>query len=170
VKLNHTYISIATGLILAFASYQFAFKNTIVAWQINHQLKDSLNRFANITYQPDFLKRKNENLNQLLNKYKADTVTLRNNIINSIAIVADKMNVKLAGVPVEDKDFHTNYFIVEKLDFEGSYFDLCKMVNALQTTPNIGYIRSASWKVTKKRTADAEQKKLTLEIYLEVIK
>jgi hypothetical protein len=41
--------------------------------------------------------------------------------------------------------YHTDKFIVQKLDFEGGFFALTKVFNQLQATPGVGVIRSASY-------------------------
>ncbi len=157
-------------VILIMISYHFAFKNTVVAWQINHQLKERIEQSADLSYQPDYLERKNRNLDKIIGLYKADTTAFRNKIINTIALIAEKQNVQLTAVPVEDVSYNTANFIIEKLAFEGDYFSLNKAVHELQTIRDIGIIRSASWKITGIKSNTDENKKLILEIYFVIAK
>ena len=160
---------LGTGILLLL-SYRFAFKNTIEAWQNNRQLKERLTQSSDLGYQPDYLERKDKNLEKIIGLYKADTTAFRSQIINAIALIAEKQNVKLTTVPIEDVSFHMPDFLIEKLAFEGDYFSLNKAMRELQVTPNIGVIRSATWKVVGIRSGSDENKQLVLELYFEVVK
>ena len=164
------YLLIAAAVFLLLVSYRFAFSNTIQAWQTNKQLKSKLEQSGDVTYQPAYLERKAGNLDKIIALYKADTTELRNNILNTISSVAEKQNVKLTEVPVQNATFHTGHFIIEKLGFEGDYFALMKTLNQLQSTKDIGMIRSFDYKVTGVKSANDGVKKLVLEVYLEMAK
>jgi len=166
IKKDH--LLIGAALVLLLACYEFAFKNTIEAWQAHSQLKAKLTQSADLSVQPAYVERKSKNLDKVISLYKADTTQFRSNIISTIAGIADKENVKLAEVPVQDATYHTDHFIIEKLDFEGDYFSLLKLANDLQSTGNIGVIRSEDWKVTGVKSPNDDMKKLVLEVYLEI--
>jgi hypothetical protein len=168
--LKKEYLLIAVAIVLLLLSYQFAFKNTVEAWQTNRQLKAELARAVNLSYQPDYLKRKNTNLDKAIDLYKADTVAFRNNSIGTISLIAEKEQVKLSEVPTDNPLFHADKFIIQKLDFDGDYFALTKVLNALQSTPGIGRIRSTVYKVASDKANLSGDKKLMLELYLEITK
>jgi len=160
---------LGTGILLLL-SYRFAFKNTIEAWQTNRQLKERLTQSSDLGYQPDYLERKDKNLGKIIGLYKADTTAFRSQIINAIALIAERQNVKLTAVPIDDVSFHMPDFLIEKLAFQGDYFSLNKAMHDLQATKDIGVIRSANWKVTGIRLGSDENKQLILELYFEVAK
>jgi hypothetical protein len=164
------YLLIAASIILLLLSYQLAFKKTIEAWQINKQLKQQLSRGTDLSYQPAYLVRKDKNLTAILNNYKTDTVAFRSNTISAIALIAEKQHVKLSEVPLQDPMFHNDQSIIEKLNFEGSFFALTKVLHALLTTNGIGIVRSATYKTTRLSSSNNQQKKLVLEVYLEIVK
>lgn len=164
------YLVIIATIIMLLISYQLAFKKTIEAWQLNKQLKAQLAQAADLSYQPAYLERKNSNLTHIISRYKTDTVAFRSNIISDIATIAEKENVKLSEVPLQDPLFHTDQFIVQKLNFEGDFFALTKVFNQLQATPGIGMIRSVTYKVTGTGANTAAAKKLVLEVYLETVR
>jgi len=165
-KKNH--LLIAGIFILLWIGYNLAFKLTIAAWQINRQLKTQLRQSADISYQPAYLERKNANLSKIINLYRADTVSFRNNSISIISGIAEKENVKLSEVPTQDPFYHTDQFIIQKLGFEGVFFSLTKVFKQLQATNNIGIIRSATYKLTGLKTNMDNDKKLMLEVCLEL--
>jgi len=170
LPIKKEYVLIAATLILLVASYRFAFKNTIEAWQMHHSLITKLDQSADLSYQPQYLERKLNNLNKTIGLYMADTTELRNNIISTIASVAEKQNVKLTEVPVQDVSYSNEKYGIEKLGFEGDYTSLLKLANALQSTAKIGLIRSETFKSVEVRTSTDKTKKLILELYLEITK
>ena len=150
--------------------YRFAFKNTIDEWHTHRQLREKLDQAGNLAYQPDYTQRKSHNLDKIIGLYKADTNLLRNNIINTIALIAEDDHVRLTAVPVQDMAYRTDIFIIARLDFEGDYFSLLKTANQLQKTKDIGMICSESWKVKHIRTSIADDKKLGLSVFLKIAK
>lgn len=155
---------------LLLLSYQLAFKNTITAWQTNSQLKKQLAQATDLSYQPDYLQRKNNNLNKVIELYRVDSNAFRNNSISKIAIIAEKENVKLSEVPLQDPFFHTEHLIIQKLELEGDYFSLIKTINNLQQTVGIGIIRSVTFTMVRGKSNIVADKKLVAEVCLEIAK
>ena len=170
IAVKNEYFLIAGTLLLLFLSYELAFKKTLEAWQLNSNLKSRLLQSNNIAVQPEYLKRKNTNLDKLIGLYKADTTVLRNNLINIVSLLANKENVKLSEVPVQDPANISEHFIIERLHFEGDYFSLMRLSEKLQKENNIGMVRSESWKVSELNTSSNKVKKLGLEMLLEISK
>ncbi|SDT67334.1 hypothetical protein SAMN05216490_4783 [Mucilaginibacter mallensis] len=168
LPIKNDYLLIIGALLLFVMGYELAFKKTFEAWQTNKELKQKLSSAQGLGGQPDYLERKNSNLDKLIKLYQADTTALRNNLINSVTLLADRQNVKLAEVPAQDASFTSAHFMIEKLDFEGDYFSLLKMSSLLQKQSAIGIIRSENWKVTGIRNNGDKIKKLVLEVYLEI--
>ena len=166
--LKKEYLLIAASIVLLLLSYQLAFKKTIEAWQANKQLKAQITQASDLNYQPAYLERKNTNLSKIINLYKTDTISFRSIIISTISAIAEKENVKLSEVPVQDPLFHTDKFIIQKLNFEGGFFALTKVLNQLQATKNIGMLRSLDYKTVGVRSNSDETRKLVLEVYLEL--
>ncbi|MDB5002080.1 MAG: hypothetical protein JWQ34_305 [Mucilaginibacter sp.] len=167
IKKDH--LLVAGAVLLLLLCYKLAFKNTIEAWQTHAQLNNQLAQATDISIQPDYLQRKNINLNKVINLYKADTIAFRNNSISKISIIAEKENVKLSEVPLQDPFFHTDKLIIQKLNLEGDYFALTKTVNILRSTAGIGIIRSISYKLTRAK-GNSDDKKLIADVYLEIAK
>ena len=170
IAVKKEYLLIAGTILLLFASYQLAFKKTIEAWQLNSSLEKELSQSNDIAIQPDYLERKDKNLDKLIGLYKADTTALRNNLINSVSLLADKENVKLSEVPVQDVANISDYFIIERLQFEGDYFSLMKLSGRLQQENGIGMIKSEILKVSEVNTSTGKLKRLGLEVMLEMVK
>jgi len=170
LPIKRAYLLIAASILLVIISYRLAFKKTIEAWQEHSRLKKELSLSPGLDIQPAYLNRKNHNIDQIIGLYKTDTVTFRSNAISAIASIAEKEDVKLSEVPTQDPVYHTDKYIIQKLDFEGDYFALTRMLNQLQAAKGIGMCRSATFKVLTTRTSIVEVKKLVLEVYLETVK
>jgi len=168
LPIKNEYALLIGTLLLLMMGYELAFKKTFEAWQINKELKATLSASQGLGSQPDYLERKNSNLDKLIKLYQADTSALRNNLLNSVTLLADRQNVKLAEVPAQDASFTSAHCMIEKLDFEGDYFSLLKMSSLLQKQSSIGIIRSENWKVTGIKNNGDKIKKLVLEVYLEI--
>jgi hypothetical protein len=170
IPIKREYLLIAASIVLLLLCYQLAFKKTMEAWQINKELKAQISQAADLSFQPAYLERKNNNLSKIIALYKTDTVAFRSNTISAISSIAEKEDVKLSEVPLQDPLYHADQFIIQKLNFEGSFFALTKVLNQLQATSGIGVVRAATYKVTGTRSGVDDIKKLVLEVYLETVK
>lgn len=169
LPIRKDYLLIAATIILFLLCYQLAFRKTLEAWQTNRQLKTQLAQAADLSYQPAYLQRKNHNLDKIIAFYKTDTAAFRSNSISAIASIAEKEQVKLSEVPVQNPLYRADEFTIQKLRFEGGFFPLIKVLDQLQALRDIGIIRSVAFKTTETRSATAPAKKLTLEVYLETV-
>ncbi|HWZ35436.1 MAG TPA: hypothetical protein VNW51_04715 [Mucilaginibacter sp.] len=167
MPIQKKYVLVLGIVILSLISYHFALKKTVEAWQQYRRLNAQLNNPANLTMQPGYLIRKRKNLDSVLAMYLADTTAFRNNTLSRMAMIAEKENVKLNEVPPDDPLLHTNTFILQRLDFEGDFFSLTKVLNSLQAVNNIGLIRSVDYKAIKK--GDPTNQKLSMEVYFEMV-
>jgi hypothetical protein len=157
------------GIVLLFlVCYRFAFENTVEAWQRHQQLKQKAAAANDLSYQPGYSERKNRNLDKIMALYEADTTMLRSNIINTIALQAEKLHVKLTAVPAEDALYHAGNYIIQKLDFEGTYVDLNRFLNQLQSLNHVGVIRYIRFKLPKANPNQTTERKLNLQVYLEI--
>lgn len=170
IPIKREYLLIAVSIVLLLLCYQLAFKKTIEAWQVNKQLKTQVAQAADLSYQPAYLERKNNNLSKIIALYKTDTIAFRSNTISVISSIAESENVKLSEVPLQDPIYHADQFIIQKLDFEGGFFALTKVLNQLQATNGVGVVRAATYKVTGTRSGVDDVRKLVLEVYLEAVK
>jgi len=164
------YLLVAGTILLLLVSYQLAFKKTIEAWQIHKQLRAQLAQATDLSYQPGYPERKNSNLSKIIDHYKEDSVAFRSSSINTLASIAEKENVKLSEVPIQDPLFHADKFIIQKLNFEGDFFALTRVLHQLPAVSGIGFVRAATYKVTGRNINSDETKKLVLEVYLELVK
>ncbi len=139
---NKLYLLIALALISLLLSYIFAFKLTFEAFQLNQRYKGEILKTSNTEFLPSYEIRKSKNLDKLLNRYTLDSSFFRNKILSSISYLASESGVKLTEVPTLDPKFNTEYFMVQRLDFEGDYFSLIKFLNQLETSPKLGMPRS----------------------------
>jgi len=168
LPIKKEYLLIGGIVVLLLISYQLSFKKTVQAWQLHRQLTSQLTKAGNLDYQPDYLERKGRNLDKILDLYKADTSLLRSNIISMVTVLAQKQNVRLIEVPARDAFYHNGKFMIQKLNFEGSYVDLSKFLDQLHTQEAIGMIRSVDFKLITPGSGVENDKRLTLQVYLEL--
>jgi hypothetical protein len=169
LNIKNGYGLAAATLLLLLVSYQLAFKKTILAWQQHQEMSSRLEQTTDLSYQPGYMERKERNLQAALGRYRVDTVAFRNLIINQIALIAEKENVRLKEVPDQDPFYHTDKLIIQKLVFEGDYFSLVRLLNSLQSAAGVGVVRSLILKLPA-RTSASEIRFPVLEIFLEAAK
>lgn len=169
LPIKKDYVLIAGSLLMLFIGYGLAFRPTITAWQMHKQLNQQLEQSSDLSYQPQALERENVNLTQILARYKIDTATFRSTSISAIALLAERNQVKLDEIPISDPLYRTENFSIQKLSFEGRFFDLLKFLVQLQQQTGIGIVRSINFKTIELRQSANSSKKLVLEVYLESI-
>ncbi|MFI5161956.1 MAG: hypothetical protein ACHQHN_11800 [Sphingobacteriales bacterium] len=169
LPIKKDYLLIAGSIFLLLIGYELAFKTTVDAWQTHKQLQAQLAQSTDLSYQPGYLERQNGNLDKIIALYKTDTTAFRSNSISAISLLAEKEQVKLNDVPVEDPVYHTARFTIQKLSFEGEFFNLLKFLGQLQKTSGIGIVRSVDFKIIGLHQGASDNKKLVLEIFLESV-
>lgn len=157
-------------VIMLIACYQFAFKKTFVAWQLNRQLNKQVTISVDQSIQPLYLIRKNKNLSNILALYRTDTAGFRNTAINEIAEIAQKENVKLSDVPSTDPIYNADHAVIQKVELEGEYFSLERVLMALQKATDLGRIRSLTYQKIKLRTESEDKQRLYLNVFFESVK
>ncbi|MGF7073861.1 hypothetical protein [Mucilaginibacter sp. 3215] len=163
------YLLVLGTVLLAAAGYGLAFKHTLHAKSLNKQLREQLAQQNNATEQPGYTDRKNANLDRIISLYRADTLTYRSSAINTIAFLAEKNNVKFVSAPLQDKNYHTEKYILQKLTFSGDYFSLLKLLNQLQQANGTGRIRSCSLRAPTRNEGTSDSRIILLDVLFEVI-
>jgi len=168
-QIKKPYLLPAGTAILLLICYQLALKKTLAAWQVSRQLKAQVLRSADLTYQPAYLERKNANLGKLLARFRADTLAFRSSVISALSAMAEKEHVKLSEVPLQNPQYHTDRFTIQKLTFEGDFFALLKVLHQLEAMPGTGLVRSADVRQVILRGGNTPVKKLVMDVYIEVL-
>jgi len=163
------YLLVLVVVILALAGYKLAFRYTLEAQNLNKQFREQLAQQHNVTEQPGYTDRKNANLDRIINFYRVDTITYRSNAINTIALMADRNNVKFVNAPVPDKSYRTEKYMLQKLSFSGDFFSLLKLLNQLQAASGTGMIRSCTFRVPSRRDTPGAADGILLEVFLEIM-
>ncbi|TFF36212.1 hypothetical protein [Mucilaginibacter psychrotolerans] len=154
---------------LLLISYQLALKKTVEAWQLNNRLKAQSDNAGDLSYQPAYLERKNDNLNKLIKSYSADTADFRSDIIDKVASVAAEEKVKLTSVPLPDVIPQDEHLITQQLVLEGSYTALMRTVQKLYALQGIGLVRSVTLKMPTQRQS-SKNKPLVMQVYIAAIR
>ncbi|MES2063497.1 MAG: hypothetical protein V4456_16330 [Bacteroidota bacterium] len=162
------YLLYAAVAIFFLICYQLAFKPTIEAWQSNSELKDRMLQSGGTSGQPAYLIRKKVNLDTLVARFKIDTGLFRTGVLNKIALIAQKQDVKLVDIPTPDQLSSAGPYLIQKLVMEGNYFALLKTLNDLRSADQVGFIRSVSIRMPERDTQVKQG--LAMTIYLEIIR
>jgi hypothetical protein len=166
--INKKYGVIGGSLLLLILCFELAFKNSFEAYQTNQNLKAQLSQTSELSYQPGYLHRKEQNLDAILSHYRSDSSALRGNTIANLSRLAEKGNVKLSEVPVEDPVFHTDQYIIERLKFVGDFKSLVKTLDYWEVSEGMGISRSIVMKTLK--SDEPANQKIVMEVLLEISK
>jgi len=161
------YLLICGAVLLTLVSYLLAVKNTLAAWEVNKQLKSQLAQGTDLSYDSEYLDRKNQNLDRLIARYKVDTAIFRSSMLSNISVLAETNHARLVDAPVNDAAFRTENYMVQKLSFEGNFFDLNKLLNQIERNDRVGVMRALEFRMVEQRAGIEEFKKLQLVVYLE---
>ena len=162
-------IILVLGIVFfAFICYQFAIKNTLDAYKQNQKLAGALRGNSVGKLPVGFMKRKSQNLDKILIKYTLDSATFKGRAVGEIASIAEEENLKLIEIPIMEPFYNTEYFLIQRIDFEGDYYSIVKFIKRVQSRNNVGVLRSLSMKTRKK--GDEKGKSIILELFLQIKK
>ena len=167
---NRKYWAIAGSVILLIICYELSFNITVQAYRNNQNLKSKSLSIVDLSIQPGAIDKRLKSLNQLLDRYRSDSISIRAHNLTLISVVAKKYNVQLAEVSADDPLYHNEQFILERLNFTGTYFALLGTLNSLAVIPGIGIIRSVSITVPRKNQLKDTEGKIAMELFLECVK
>ncbi|MFD0766146.1 hypothetical protein ACFQZI_14880 [Mucilaginibacter lutimaris] len=156
-------------LAFLFICYQLAIKNTLMAWQINRQFRTDLAASAGISAQPGYLVRKQKNLQGIVERYSADSNAFRSAVITGTALIANRRNIVVSTIPLQEPGLQTIRTAVERVNFTGGYFQLLQALRDMEDAKDLGLLRSVKFSLLR---APGQQTAKTLEmsVYLQVIK
>lgn len=155
-------------LLIFFVIYEFSIKSSIQLYQENISLQQSFEASTDLAFQPEYLNRKNKNIDKILKGYRQDSTSFRESTIAEISYIAESENVRLIEIPSPDPFYSTNGFIVQPLDFEGDYFSILKMLKTIQNKKTAGVLTSVSLSTISPNNQNI--KKLTTRLYLQISK
>jgi hypothetical protein len=162
------YLFYGTIALFCLICYQLAFKPTIEALQTNSELKAQMLQSAGASGRPAYLVRKKVNLDTLIARFRIDTMLFRTGILNHIALVAAKQDVKLVDVPTPDQLSSAGPYLVQKLVMEGNYFSLLRTLDHLRSSGQVGFIRSVNLQMPDREMP--LRRALAMTVYVEMIR
>jgi hypothetical protein len=166
------YLLPAFVALLLVLSYPFAFKKTMEAWQLNRELSLRAARASDLSVQPSYLERQQQNLSRALDLFRVDSLNYRSRLLQAVGGAAEAEKVRILELPEEPLNAYylSPLFSAHRISFEGDYFALERLLARLDTLPSLGFLRSAEFKAIERHTALGTVKALTLQVYLEALR
>ncbi|WP_311951028.1 hypothetical protein [Mucilaginibacter terrae] len=155
--------------ILTVLSVWAAFSKTYSAWKLNRELSGKRANSNNMSYNPAYMERKFKNIEAITALYTADSTTYRNHVLSTVARLADAENIRVIEMPgTENQPNHrTGIYEVQKLGFEGDFFNFTRFYNRIQAASGIGRVRGAQYSLISQPTSTGTRKSLRFYLYLE---
>lgn len=157
-KLRNRLLLIASGLILLL-SWPLALKKTWEEIRLNKELKGKGEETL-LSFNPNHLKEKEEVLESLLIRYTLDSAESKNEFWMKVSGAASRSGVSVNYNPdVRSVTLAADSAMMnQQISFEGDYRNLVLLMDTLEKTEGVGFLRSASFKKAKSRSAEVEDK------------
>ncbi len=165
--LKRNYIVITATLLLFIICYEFAFKKTLTAWQLNKHLKEQVNNNIS-SLQPSYLEQQQQALSKIIKTLKTDTASFRNRVTTIVAEIGEREYVNVTEVPLRAVA-SSNKLFIQEITLTGTFPDVLKTLFAIEKADGIGYVRSVNIK-NKVPNTNNPNEKVVIEIFLEVVK
>lgn len=172
IPFKKPYLLVALPIVLTLLSARFAFWNTWQAWHLNQQLNSEISEGGNVSFQPGYLERKNKNLSNAIHLYQVDTSAYRNTLITELSSLSEREKVSVVDVPTENSNpyYQTKSYKVENIVFQGAFPNLLRFYHKLYQLPHIGVIRSLQLSTVSQQEKGNDDRKLQLQVYLELVR
>lgn len=163
---NRQYLFIAGCILAIIICYKYAIANTITLF---YEYKAIANKSQNITQQSsaniesEFIK-----VNSIIKGYEADTLTVRRNLLDEVNAIVIKNNCKIVNFPETKLNTEFGFLLMNNtMEVEGSYFNLLKVLNALEYRNGVGRINSCSFYIVE--DLFRKTKKLRMKVIIQNI-
>lgn len=157
-KVRNRVLLVAAGLIIVI-SWPLALKKTWQEIALNGELKGK-GGDALLSFNPNHLKEKQEVLGSLLTRYTLDSAEWRNEFWLKVSAAAARSGVSVDYNP----DLRTvlpaadSVLMNQRISFVGEYKNLVLLMDTLERAQGVGFLRSASLKKVKSRSAEVEDR------------
>jgi hypothetical protein len=156
---------LALALLLTWASWQLAFKNTLSSYLQYRELAGQTNMGQDLSFPSGYNMRKQVNLDKILQGYRQDSTAFRDNLLYQVAFQAARQEVKVVQVPASEG--LGDKMILQRVTFQGSYFALVRLISEFKKTKGMGRIRS----VKIRQASQTEKLRQTImEVYFVYVK
>lgn len=166
-------LAILLGIFMLVAGWRFAFQKTFETISLNHHLKQQNLDNAALTYNPDYLDKKDKLLSTVLNKYTADSAEWKNSFWLNVSRMAIQKHIHVQYTPSAlklESDTTRSSILKQRIAFEGSYKNLVSLLDTLEKIEKAGFISSLSFNVKKGQRSQEEGRNLFLEVEFGVLK
>lgn len=157
-RVRNRLLLIASGLVMLL-SWPLALKKTWQEIGLNKELKGK-GEEALLSYNPNHLREKEKVLGSLLTRYTLDSVQWRNEFWMKVSGAASRSRVSVNYNPDLGSLTSTadSALMNQRISFEGDFRNLVLLMDTLEKTQGVGFLRSASFKKVKSRSAEVKDK------------
>lgn len=157
-------------MILSLLSWNLAFKKTFNEIERNRSLTETSSVNADLTINPDYIKRKNIALNNLLAQYKVDSSEWKNGFWLHVSAIAENKGVEVIYRPAKNQTVDTAAYLKQAIQFKGDYKKLVLLVDSLEKTIGIGKLTSAELIKESKNNLSGSADKIVLNTDFKALK
>lgn len=163
---NRQYLFIVGCLLALIVCYKFAISNTLLLYS-EYKIIANSNPTIEKQESTHILSELNK-LNILFEEYIADTLTVHENLLDEVNTICNVNHCKMVSFP-ETKLYNEFSFWVmsNSMEFEGNYFNLLKVLHAIEYSRGKGKINSCSFYV--KEDLFKKTKKLRMKVIIQNI-
>ena len=147
---NKNIVLIGVFIILVVLSYKYAISNTLQLKQEYKTLKQDAIAFNNMPLQLSSLKKKENYLDSLLNKYQLDEGSIQNSMLKTINTYAESKSLKVIDF-IEPHSLVQNDITVKTYQFtlEGDYNSIISLIHQMEQNTKYGEIINLNFQKKK---------------------
>jgi len=141
----------ATSIVVFYVCYIFAFRQTLVAFQLNRTLSGEDKVEKGIGYSYPYLQKKDFFYRDVVNLYRLRDGDIEQRLWQAVSgvAIASKVDITLDPQVAIADSMVVDHISEHAFSFNGSYFALVKLLDTLHKTPGIG--RISKLKIEKRR-------------------
>ncbi|PWG78040.1 hypothetical protein DDR33_24335 [Pararcticibacter amylolyticus] len=162
----------AGAVVLLLLSWPLALRKTKDAIRLNHELSLKSEQATDLSYNPGYLRDKNQMLDHLVSQYRADSAGWKDELWLKASGIASARGASVAYTPGQlrvQADTSSADILRQSISFGGDYRKLVSLLDTLEKVRETGFASSAKFETQKSRNVE-ESDKLYMKVVFEVIK
>lgn len=147
---------IAGMLLVLLVSWNFAFKNTAEAINLNRNFHNKSSDSQSLTYNASYLTEKSFLLDNIVCRYQADSLSWKNSFWTHVSKSIPSHGVSVIYQPDEKSKQQDVPSVVTRqhITFDADYKKLLMLLDSLQKRNEAGYVSSVSLNTNEKRRSE----------------
>lgn len=136
--------------IMIFAVYRLAISKSLEQYQLCHELRTEDGQNAAVSVSPAYTRERTALISKMYDRFLIDTLSWKNQLWNQCATYSAKYNCTLQDFPgAKQMDYEDLVLFTQTIVFSGSFQQLLRLQQHMDTLSQTGRITEVSYKMEK---------------------